>query len=331
MITFKHSLSIFSSKSETAQLLLFLLKALVFVAIMACIVFVLVLPQYTTSYNAALIDKRERIAAIEEPKIVLVGDSNLAFGINSQMIEEAMGMPVVNYGLHGSLGQVLAAEMVKPYIREGDIIVLAPTSYDRVDDPDYVLAWLTIEDHVSLWMDLPASAYDDLVFAFPTYLKRAITLWISGGGNQPIGVDNIYSRNSFNEYGDIGSPRPDNVMVNDLEGALADENLVSFQSTGLTLDNQTYWNSLNDYVLSQGATLYMSSPPILIEAYVGDIEVVQAQLEGGLEFPVISELKDYIFPFEYLYDTPFHLNDIGTTHRTNQLIEDLKSAIAVGA
>ena len=52
----------------------------------------------------ASIDKHQRLSSIQESKVVLVGGSNLPFGIKSPLIEEALGMPVVNMGLHAGLG-----------------------------------------------------------------------------------------------------------------------------------------------------------------------------------------------------------------------------------
>lgn len=92
----KHNLST-SNFKETGK---FILKCFLFLAL--TIGFLLHLsPQYLGNYQASLIDKVERLESIQEPKIVLIGDSNLAFGIDSERIEEAFGMPVVNMGLHG--------------------------------------------------------------------------------------------------------------------------------------------------------------------------------------------------------------------------------------
>ena len=81
----------------------FILKLILFLGITAGFLLHLS-PQYLGNYQASLIDKVQRLESIHEPKIVLIGDSNLAFGIDSEKIEEAFDMPVVNMGLHGGLG-----------------------------------------------------------------------------------------------------------------------------------------------------------------------------------------------------------------------------------
>ena len=81
-----------------------LLLTLLCCGILLCVNIFVFGSQFSSSYSAVLLDKLDRLNRIEEPKIILVGHSALAFGIRSDMMEEALGMPVVNLGLHGALG-----------------------------------------------------------------------------------------------------------------------------------------------------------------------------------------------------------------------------------
>ena len=58
---------------------LFLLVFLVSLPPVLCLL--TISPQFTHKYNASFIDKMNRLESISEPKIVLVSNSNLAFGI----------------------------------------------------------------------------------------------------------------------------------------------------------------------------------------------------------------------------------------------------------
>ena len=90
--------------------------------------------------------------SIDEPKIVLLGHSSLAFGIDSERIEEAFGMPVVNMGLHGGNGNAFHEEMAKYNVEQGDIYIICHSDYD--DDnviQDAMTAWSSIENHLNLW------------------------------------------------------------------------------------------------------------------------------------------------------------------------------------
>ena len=301
------------------NIVLFSIKLILFAVVILILIFQFVMPQYTTLYNASIIDKVERLKTVGSPKIILVGDSNVAFGFDSEMIQDAFNMPVVNFGLHGSLGQDFHSDMIRDYINEGDIVVLAPAGYDyNVRSYDCVMAWVTIENHFYLWKGIDYRNYPRMLAAFPTYLKRAIGLFITGKGNSV--EDNPWGRNDFNIYGDYSHPRP--------ECRIDGDNYEQyFQSSELSDQLRDYWNSYNDFVKSKGATLFMSAPPILSVTLNVDLEAMQQQLEDGLNFPMISRLDDYIYPREYFYDTGFHLNDIGKVARTQQFISDLSAAL----
>ena len=114
----------------------FLMKVVLFIALI-CIIMLgivgfdryIIGGQYKLGYQASLVDKIERLESINESKIILVGNSNLAFGIYSDQIEEDIGMPVVNLGLHGGLGNAYHEEIAKLNINEGDIVIVCHSNY----------------------------------------------------------------------------------------------------------------------------------------------------------------------------------------------------------
>jgi len=77
-------------------------------------------------YMFALIDKFDNLKAEKSPKIVLVGGSNLAFGMDSKTISEYYNMPVINMGLHAGIGLHFLLEGIKPYVKKDDIILIIP-------------------------------------------------------------------------------------------------------------------------------------------------------------------------------------------------------------
>src|SRR5215212_5179389 len=95
----------------------------------------LLIGQYHTnlrddSYIAAVLEKDRLIRDTPSPKIILVGGSNLAFGIDSHMLEDSLGVHVVNMGLYAKLGLRYMLAQVKPYIRKGDLVLVVP-EYDQ--------------------------------------------------------------------------------------------------------------------------------------------------------------------------------------------------------
>ena len=187
--------------------LVFFAKCLIMLALVVIFCFKIVMPQYLLNYQAALIDKNGRLCSIDEAKIVLVGNSNWAFGVDSEMLQEAMHMPVVNMGMHGGIGNPFNEQAAVQNIHEGDIVII---SYSNFDDGDIIknpeLAWITIENHPDLWKYIRKKDWPAMIKAYPTYLKDCLDLWSQGIGNMDSQTE--YSRLQFNEYGDNIFDRP---------------------------------------------------------------------------------------------------------------------------
>ncbi|HVD61344.1 MAG TPA: hypothetical protein VNC11_10775, partial [Gemmatimonadaceae bacterium] len=56
------------------------------------------------NYLAAVLEKDRLIRNTPSPKVILVGGSNLAFGIDSKLMQDSLGLRVVNMGLYAKLG-----------------------------------------------------------------------------------------------------------------------------------------------------------------------------------------------------------------------------------
>lgn len=309
---YKHNLFTFNFKKNIK----YLLKMLVF-GFIILLYFNSIMPQYEGLYSAALVDKVYYLKSIEGSKIVLLGNSNLTFGIDSKLIEEELGMPVVNMGLSGSLGNPFHEAMAKYNIEEGDIYIICHTSFsddDTILDP--TVAWLAVENHLELWKIIRFKDFYPMLKSFPVYLKRCINLHIAGTGNADDGT--AYSRSAFNQYGDVG--------------VLRVENEFTFETTAVDVPpiNDTAVkriNQLNNYLEARGASLLIASYPVGNGKVTVDAQQFvefQENLASQLDCEVISNYVDYMFDYTYFYDTPYHLTTEGAALRTEQLIADIK-------
>ncbi len=77
------------------------------------------------SYMAVIRDKMHRLARLPSPKLVLVGGSNMAFGMDTPQLERSLGLPAVNMGLHAGLGVGLPLRLIRPHLKQGDVVVLS--------------------------------------------------------------------------------------------------------------------------------------------------------------------------------------------------------------
>ena len=296
---------------------LFLLSA----ALIFALHFFVIGNQNLGSFQAALLDKTARLRSIGEPKIILIGNSNLAFGVDSQRIQETLGMPVVNMGLHGGLGNAFLENMGKLGVSEGDIVVVCHSDYD--DDgaiPDPALAWITVEMHPEFWKLIPAKAIPQMLKAYPSYLYSSAVRFLTGSPKNVPETGTSYSRAGFNAFGDVCVRGEDSFVFT--EGSVAVPQVGEETAARL--------NELNRYILSRGANLVVAGYPIGSGEFTpaeAEFDAFEAQLREALDCPVISRFADYFLPYSCFYDTVFHLNDEGVKLRTGQLIADLQDWI----
>ena len=298
--------------------------AVLFILLWAVIIgldFLVIKNQYLYNYQASILDKVERAGNIEGPKILLVGNSNVSFGFDSELLEKELGLPVVNMGIHSGLSNAFQEDMAKPYISEGDIVLLCHNSFSdgtKISDPS--LAWITIEKHTELWPIVRDSNRTDMIQAYPLYALDCFLLGITGRGNKI--EDSCYSRTSFNEYGDI-------VYKPDFEKRAASTLFYdgAVKVPKITDETVDRINDFNDYVVSQGAILLVVGYPIADYEYTptkDEYIVFQNELSRRLDCPVISDYTNYLIPCEYFYNTILHLTEEGTEIRTRQTAEDVK-------
>ena len=277
---------------------------IVFCAVMA--------EQFEENYCAAVIDKAERLRSIEGPKLVLLGDSNVVLGVDSRQLEEAFGMPVVNMALHAGIGNVFHERMARLNVAKGDVYIYAPCSFDdkdKIEDP--VLAWTAIGNHWELFNLIPEHDRWRMVKRYPTFLKKCINRFIEGTGDSEIGE--IYSRSNFNEYGDIAYKNPE-YRWNFTEPVVPSK---VNDRTAERIDELAEW------LEERGATLVVAAYPIADGELTSDREEFtkfQEELEQKLKCKVISDFTDYMYDYDYFYDSPLHLTAEGTDLRTSRRV-----------
>ena len=279
--------------------------------------------QHEDGYEASLADKVARLKSVASPKIILAGNSNLSFGINSAMIEDALNMPVVNLGFHGGLGNAFHENIARLSINSGDIVIVCHSTYsddNRITDIE--LCWITLEYRKDLWEILRPEDYCDMAEGFPKYwLKSLLTLASRMFPRKPTSPP--YARDAFNKYGDVVA-KPESARYP--QDVIFKPSSIKVPSINETCTSRI--NSLNEYVKSRGAVLLVAGYPIASGEYTPpaeDYAEFQKELAGKLDCEIISDFRDYFIPYEYFYNTKLHLDEHGAELRTQQLIKDIKA------
>ena len=276
---------------------------------------------YEQSYNARLIDKLNRAKEINNPKIILVGDSNVSFGIDSQLIGERTGMEVVNLGLYRSLGNRFAEDCCKESLKSGDIVIIMHSSFNdngKMIDPN--IGWLTLEYHNLIWDVVSPQDYYSLLCAYPYYIRN--TTYLKATGGFVVDSNSSYKRDAFNEFGDIVfKPEAGQYSIEQLDN----EQTVTPNSLEISDICVERINELNRFVSDKGATLLIASYPVYVSDNTPSKENYrrfQAELQERMDCKVISDYTDYFYSPEYFYNSILHLTEEGARIRTKQLIED---------
>ncbi|MCQ2427545.1 MAG: hypothetical protein MJ137_03970 [Clostridia bacterium] len=289
-----------------------------------CLCSLLFLPEiYGETFLGELPDKFALIKNTKEPKIVVIGGSSTAFGLDSAVIERETGMKTVNFGLYATLGTKLMLDLAEDYIGKGDIVVLAP----ELDAQTLSLyfnaeaAWQGIEGDLSMLFHVGKSDIGKLAGGFFGYIGKRWEYTLSGRTLSPGG---IYRHDSFNGYGDISAAREYNVMTYGYDKSQTIELTESIVSP----DFIDYLNRFIDIAKLHGADVYFGFCPVnrdaLAPSTTGEsVKAFTDFLGEKLHCGILGSPWDSIMDSGYFYDTNFHLNDAGVTVHTAVLVNDI--------
>jgi hypothetical protein len=285
------------------------------------------------SYIAAVLEKDRLIRDTPSPKIILVGGSNLAFGVDSHMLEDSLGIHVVNMGLYAKLGLRYMLAQVKPYIRKGDVVLVVPEydqffgEYANGDNTLNTALLYTPTDRLPDFIK-SYSVVDVILRPRAENVRRASLQALAAAFGQkekyfPPDTNPVYSRHSFNDVGDMVShlgrkgKNPDSIFARGLPP------MREFNKR--TIDDL---NSIVATARRVGARSYFLYPSYMERAYrMGDasIDSLTALIAKDSKMPMVGKPADFVYPDSLFFDTRYHLNQAGRQLRTVKLIQTLRS------
>ena len=285
------------------------------------------------SYLAAVLEKDNLIRRTQSPKIILVGGSNLAFGIDSKEIGDSLGLNVVNMGLYAKLGLRYMLAQVRPYIKAGDVVVVVPEydqfygEYANGDNtlntallyapadriPDFIRSYSIIDVVVRPRVE---NARRSFLRAFAAAVGKEDMLF-------PQDTNEVYNRHSFNEYGDaishLGRPgkNPDSIYVKPLP-----------PMKEFNRDADEMLNDIESRARAVKAHAYFTFPSYIDRSYainIAAIDSLRRRIDHGTSMRLVGSPQLFVFPKNYFFDTRYHLNAQGRQVRTRKMIELLRA------
>jgi len=284
--------------------------------------------QYEKTYYAELIDKYDYLSNQKDKKIVFIGGSSLPFGLRSDLIEQEFSdYKVINFGLYGTLGTKLMMDLARDFISQDDIIVLSPEineqAYSLYFNPE---ATLKATDGYNEMLDCLSPAEKvQLMYSYGSYSRDKISYYKNDNAPDP---NDIYRRDSFNEYGDIKVERPYNVMNNGVDSA----NPVSINKSLLNSDFVDYVNEYCDYAREKHAKVYFNYSCInelSVTSSRATRDDFELEVNRLIKCDSLNPLESSIIDYRYFYDTNFHLNSSGAVYYTKLIINGLKTKLGI--
>lgn len=300
---------------------IFLKKSVCFafamVLLMAFGLFMPVTPRVSKSMLFSELSKDSLLRKVPSPRIIFVGGSNIAFGLNSQTIKDRLFLNPINTGVHAGLGLKFMIESVTPFIRQGDVVVLVPEYQHFFRDNNYGTeellrsAWEVDRQKLKL---LNGGQVINLLPFVPKFAFSRFNPMEYIGGKEEL----YYSIHSFNQYGDAKGHWAVSQKISfdpypPLEGPLNQEvinEIMAFRS----------------FIEKVHARLLISFPPYLQLSFRKSETRIMAIQDALVkkQFTVIGTPQRYCMDDSLFFDTPYHLNKKGLDLRTEMFISDFK-------
>lgn len=285
---------------------------------------------YSKTYYAALVDKVHYLESIKnEKKIILIGGSNVAFGFNSELLEQEFPeYKVANFGLYAMLGTKIMMDLALKYINSGDMVFIIPEINSQstslyFNDEATLKA---LEDDMSIIWSLPNDNRLSVIGSYFSFVSK------KASRKEIIEPSGVYQRKNFNKWGDVSylSPEGESKRAKNRMTLHYDPSLMVDYSYKIDNDFYNYLNEYNRKVKEKNARCFYTWCPIndlSLTSNEDDCINYYWQVRNNLNFNVVGSPLEYTFHNKYFFDSNFHLNDSGAIFRTYKFIEDFNRDI----
>ena len=299
----------------------------------------------TSHYLAAFGDKLSRLKTATGPRVILVGGSNLAFGIDSTVVQNKTNFNPVNLGLYQPLGIEYQLRMIESLGRPGDLIIVAceeghwlrgfdPTSSESVDDliNEVADAGRFFRNSTAA-EDVDAKswkAYLDkqLLTSIGQSFRRAVDRLESGAKRDA----SVYHRGAFNQFGDCVAHHnrpPSNAPVSIQRFSEGQQDRVA----GDMSRSLKRFIEFSERMATRDIHVAVAFPPTPLHMQ-DQCQAVHTAIERSIQFAsesgnakvaMLGSFDEETFEDKDFFDTYYHLNRRGKQIRSVRLARQIHS------
>lgn len=301
---------------------------LLLAVVATCVALLAVMPKPDNTFFLAAADKWRAAEEAGSPKLLIVGGSNTAFGVDSRALRDSLSIPVVNMGLHAGVGLEYILREARQFVEEGDIVVVSP-EYEQFFGRQVwgrqqlvELAWL---HPPSLRLMTSPRQVTALAAGFPpVFQDRLRSLWLDfrtpGRGTR----HEVYHRDAFNEFGDVVSH-----LDAETDRVVEDMPFLRDTTDGFNPAAIRALNEFHDAARKRGARMFILLPTIpefLYRLRRDEVERVYDRLRTEGTSPILGSPRLQVGANDHFFDTAYHLSREGREEQTRRLLGLLRAA-----
>lgn len=296
----------------------FSLLALVFILINVVLLFGI--PKNNNGYLCEYNRKVALLETTQQPRIIFVGGSNIAFGVDSHAIQDSLNMNVINFGLHAGLGIKLPLEDCLDYVRKGDVVVIqteyAPFYNGGNGDPATLPAFMAATNwryvfklHYEQWKNVLAGL-PKLASSNMQRFKRSLRTKSFDSPKAEQGKY-AYVASGFNDLGDEVS------HWSCPNGALKASGKFSRQVD----EDFVQWLATTIHKYEEAGAEVIMLPPVCVQShYENDYNDDIAKALKSIGRPYVVAPSYMVLDDSCYFNTGYHVNRSGVIQNTNHII-----------
>jgi len=317
-----------------------LLLLLILIVLLLLIHLPLFLHRRKYSYSLASRFKMDRLKSLQSPRILLIGDSNLAMGIDSERIEQELGHPVCDMGMGRRYGLYFVLREIHKHVQPGDILVYSP-AYKQF----FVKPWgngKLLLEHAEVvpeaWSWYHKKQKMLVLKAIPETLAKSFRFLLRSIRGVKHSERRLFTVNALNEYGDIvahlTADSPEKVTANVAGGEITWPDYLNV--------NEYQWKHTRVHPVAmkilerfftawhnRGATAFITFEPIRqweLDENGDKFETILSALRDLQNVNILGLPEHFTFGEEHFFDYLNHMNREGRQLRTEKMIQLLREA-----
>jgi hypothetical protein len=282
------------------------------------------------NYLSVITDKHQLLENTSSSRVIFIGDSSLAFGLDGERIKQEIKRPVVNMGLHAAFGLPFVFSEIAPDLKEGDTVIAIFHYYPNINDVNEGVICHALDFYPTMYDRLDLNIFSKTTLQFTCKVKKIRRYLLNKTlrksiANLPVNdrLEFDYKRWAFKLYGDIRDELHTTSTIN-FSNDRPTEFYINQKETLATLNNY------NGLFKTKGVRLILAYPPYPLALYSGNRETLEAYdlfLRSNTQILILNKPEDTVLPEKYFFNSPYHLTSLGKSIYTELIIKLIKKEL----